>query len=213
MSRPTTLQAAQREVPGSAASRRLRREGIIPAVIYGAQQRTYPIQVNNKDFAEILRHQTSENFLVNLEIEGAKEKTKLAIVQEIQQNPMTGQVIHVDFHAVKEDENVHANVPIELTGDAVGVKIGGLLEHLVHSLDIECLPANLPDMISHDVSDLAIGESVHVRDLALPTGVATHMDGDVVVALIAESRVAVSAGAGEEGGAADAKAEGGADES
>lgn len=190
MSRPITLQAAPRERSGSAVSRRLRREGVIPAVVYGARQTSAPIQVINADFAEILRHQSSQNFLVNLEIEGAEEKTKLAIVQEIQRNPITGQIVHVDFHAVREDETVHATVPVELVGDAAGVKLGGRLEHLIHSLDIECLPGNLPDKIVHDVSGLAIGDAITIGDLALPEGVTAGMDPDVLVASLVELRTA-----------------------
>lgn len=191
MSRQTTLQAAQREESGSAVSRRLRRGGIVPAVVYGARQRSYPIQVNDKDFTDILRNQNSENFLVNLEIEGAEEKTKLAMVQEIQRNPMSGQVIHVDFQAVREDETLHATVPLELTGEATGVKLGGFLEVLIHSLDIECLPKDLPDTISHDVSEFEIGDSFCVNDLQLPDGVTTLVDGDAMVALVTEIKIAL----------------------
>lgn len=141
---------------------------------------------------------------MNLEIEGAQEKTKLAMVQDIQHDPLSGSVTHVDFHAVREDETVHAHIPIELTGSPAGVKLGGLLEHLIHSIEIHCRPADLPEKISHDVSGLEVGQGIHVRDLVFPDGVTSPMDGEVLVAIVAESRAAVSAGAGGSDESADA---------
>lgn len=206
------LQASKRDESGSAHSRRLRREGIVPAVVYGAQQRNYSVQVKSKDFAHVMRQSNSENFLVNLEIEGAEEKSKLAMVQDIQHNPINGDIIHIDFHAVREDDTLHAHVPVELHGEPAGVKQGGILEHLLRTIEVHCLPADLPDKIEHEISDLELDHSIHVSDLAIPDGVTTPMDGDVVVALVAESRAAVAAGTEEEEEAAEGEEGDGEDE-
>lgn len=184
-----TLKANKRESSGTSAAKRLRREGIVPAVVYGAKQDNYGIQVNAREFGEVLRHQTSINFLLNLEIEGAREARKLAMVQAVQRNPMTGEFVHIDFHAVKADEILHAHVPVELVGESTGVKLGGVMDHLIHSLEVHCLPADLPEKIQLDVTGLEVGAAAHIRDLVLPKGVTTPVDGDVVVALVAEAKV------------------------
>ncbi len=203
MAEQITLAAEKRSVNGSSASKRLRRDGIVPAVVYGSKQDAYTIQVKENSFADIYRKQTSKNFLVNLEIEGAKEKTKLAFVQEIQRNAITGQFVHVDFRAVQDDEVISAVVPVTLTGDCVGVKAGGLLEHLVHSLEIQCKPADLPERIEFDVTDVGVGESIKVAQLQFPEGVSTKMDGEVLVLLVAKSRASISAAAAGGGDSSD----------
>jgi len=205
MSSHQTLKANKREQSGSSAAKRLRREGIVPAVVYGAAQRTYAVQVDARVFTDMLRAQSSGNFLVNLEIEGAQEKTKLAMVQAIQRDPLKDSIVHIDFHAVKEDEEVHASLPIELLGTPEGVKGGGVLEHQLHSIEVFCLPANLPDRLEIDIADLMIGDARHVSDLALPEGVSTHVDDDVVIVIITEPRVVETTAAEDE--AAEAAAE------
>ncbi len=190
MATQETLSAAKRDVSGTTASKRLRREGIVPAVVYGSKQREYMIQVDAKEFGNIFREQSSSNFLVNLEIDGAEEKTKLAMVQDVQQNPLNGSFIHIDFHAVNENETVHASVPITLTGESAGVKGGGLLDQLLHSIDVECRPADLPERIEYDVTELNVNESIHISDLVIPEGVTIGMDGEVVVANCNEARIA-----------------------
>jgi large subunit ribosomal protein L25 len=193
MSSHQTLKANKRDTSGTTVSKRLRRQGIVPGVIYGSDQRTYAVQVDTKEFTDLLRKQSSDNFLINLEIEGALEKTKLVMVQDVQHHPLSGAVTHVDFHAVKENETVHANIPVELFGTPVGVKEGGVVEHQIHTIEVFCRPADLPEKIVLDITALGVGESLHVRDLPLEKGVETHMDGDVVVVIITEPRVAAEA--------------------
>ncbi|HRX54070.1 MAG TPA: 50S ribosomal protein L25 [Verrucomicrobiales bacterium] len=183
-----SIKAQKRESSGTSTAKKLRRQGIVPAVVYGSKQDNYGIQVDAREFGEVLRHQTSINFLLNLEIEGAREAKKLAMVQAVQRDPLSGAFVHIDFHAVKADEVIHAHIPVELIGDSAGVKLGGVMDHLIHSLEIHCLPSDLPERIEADVTSLEIGNSLHIRDLILPKGVTTPMDGGVVVALVAEPR-------------------------
>lgn len=196
MAKQETLQAEKRDVKGTTASKRLRRTGVVPAVIYGSNQREYMIQLDSKSFFDLARKQASHNFLVNIEIAGANEKTKLAIVQDIQRDPLNGSLIHVDFRAVSESDTIHAAVPIELRGEPVGVKTGGLLEQLVHEIEVSCSPSNLPDAIVNDVESLKIGQSLKVSQLNLPEGVTVKLDGEVLVALITQTRASISEGTG-----------------
>jgi len=193
MAAKVTLKAEKRTDGGRASAKKLRKQGIVPAVVYGSKQANYMIQVNENRFAEVFRKQTSANFLVNLEIEGAKEKTKLAFVQDVQRNPLNGGFVHVDFRAVQEDEFVTATVPVMLEGECDGVKAGGLLEHLLHTLEVHCKPSDLPERIVYNISHVGVGESVKVGQLNLPSGVTTKMDKDVLVLLVAKSRALVSA--------------------
>ena len=194
MAKHATLQADKREVQGTSASKRLRREGIVPGVIYGSSQREYMIQLKSKSFFDLARKQASHNFLVDLEIDGAEEKSKLAIVQDIQRDPLNGSLIHVDFRAVSENETINATVPIELHGEPVGVKSGGLLEQTIHEIEIFCRPNDLPEAIINDVEGLEIGDTLKVSDLNLLDGVTTKMGGDVLVAVLAQTRAAASQG-------------------
>lgn len=193
MAKHETLKAEKREAKGTTASKRLRREGVVPAVIYGSSQREYMIQMDSKSFFDIAKKQASHNFLVDLEIEGAQEKSKLAIVQDIQRDPLNGNLIHVDFRAVSENESISATVPIHLLGEAEGVKNGGVLEQLLHEIEVSCRPNDLPESIENHVDELVMGDSLKVGELNLPDGVTVRMDAEVLVANVAQPRLVTTA--------------------
>ncbi len=190
MSKAQALTAHTRQRSGSGALTSLRAEGLIPAVVYGKTQPSFNVRLNRKEVETVLHHSASEQILVNLTVEDLNE-TKLALIQDVQHNPLTGMITHIDFHAIREDEIIHANVPLELIGDAAGVKAGGLLEHLFHSLEIKCLPKDLPDSIQADVTGLELNASLHIRELVLPPGVKIVADGNIIVAMVSEPKVAV----------------------
>lgn len=180
MAKQVKLAAEPRTAMGRSAVRKLKASGSVPAVIYGAKDKPEALQVSRRDINSLLSHASGENILVELEVAGGGNR--LALVQEVQHEPLGGAVLHVDFHAVAMDEKIHAEVPVEPTGTANGVKnFGGLLEHNVRSLAIECLPRDLPDIIHVDVSALNIGDAIHVRDLQLPQGVTTRVAPDLTV--------------------------------
>ena len=160
-----------------------------------------PLQVSKREISALLSHAAGENILVELTIEG-EGTNRLAMVQEVQHAPIGGDVLHIDFHAISMDEMIEADVPLEPTGTANGVKnFGGLLEQSLRSLSIECLPRDLPDVITVDVSALNIGDAIHVRDIPLPAGVTTKNPPELTAFSVHGSDGRGRAGAG--GGSAD----------
>lgn len=177
MAKQVKLTAERRTAVGRSAVRKLKATGAVPAVVYGSKDKPEPLQVSRRDINALLSHAAGENILVELEIAG---KSRLALVQEVQHAPLGGAVLHVDFHAVSQDEVIQADVPLEPVGIANGVKnMGGLLEQNLRALAIECLPRDLPDVIRVDVSALNIGDAIHVREIQLPAGVTTRIQPDL----------------------------------
>ena len=189
MAKQVKLKAEPRTDTGRSAARKLKARGIVPAVIYGGKEKSQPLQVVARDINVMLSHASGENILVELEIAGEKSN-RTALVQEIQHSPLGGTVLHIDFHAISMDEKIQADVPLEALGIANGVKnFGGLLEQNLRSLTIECLPRDLPDKITVDVSALNIGDSIHVRDIQLPTGVTVKVQPDLTAFSVLEPAV------------------------
>jgi large subunit ribosomal protein L25 len=179
MAKQVKLKAEPRSEIGRAAARKLKARGIVPAVVYGGKEKPQPLQVSARDVNVMFSHASGENILVELEIAGEKSP-KTALVQEVQHAPVGGNVLHIDFHAVSMDETLEAEVPLEALGIANGVKnFGGLLEQSLRALAVECLPRDLPDRITVDVSALNIGDSIHVRDIPLPQGVTAKVSPDL----------------------------------
>jgi large subunit ribosomal protein L25 len=181
MAKQVKLSATRRTGTGRAAVRKIKAQGAVPAIIYGGKTKAEPLQVPKRDISLMLSHASGENILVELAIEG-EQAGRLALVKEVQHAPIGGDILHVDFHAVSMDEMIEAEVPLTSTGIAEGVKtFGGLLDQSLRSLAIECLPRDLPDIISVDVSALNIGDSIHVREIQLPQGVTTRVSADLTV--------------------------------
>jgi large subunit ribosomal protein L25 len=195
MAKQVKLKAEPRTDAGRSAARKLRARGLIPAIIYGGNIKPQPLQVAAREINAMMSHASGENVLVELEIAG-QDSSRTALVQEVQHSPVGGEIRHVDFHAISMDEMIEAEVPLEPIGTAVGVKtFGGLLEQSLRALAIECLPGDLPDRITVDVSQLNIGDSIHVRDIQLPSGVTPKVQPDLtafsVVAPVVEEEPAV----------------------
>src|SRR6059036_1280477 len=179
MAKQVKLKAEPRTNVGRSGGNKLRARGIIPAVIYGGKVKPQPLQVTARDINAMMSHASGENVLVDLEIAGEKAN-RAALIQEVQHSPVGGEIVHVDFHAISMDETIQAEVPLEPTGTANGVKnFGGLLEQSLRALTIECLPRDLPDRITVDISQLNIGDSIHVRDIQFPPGVTPRVQPDL----------------------------------
>ncbi len=144
------LKAYPRTQTRRAGVKKLRGLNRVPAVIYGRQAKPQNLEVNEKEFTDLIHHSLSENLLVDLSVESDARPKRLALVQEIQHHPLGTKVLHVDFHEVAEDEKVVIQVPVETTGEAAGVKnSGGVLEHVLFKLKVRCLPKDLPEQIDH----------------------------------------------------------------
>lgn len=169
--------------------KKLRAAGRVPATIYGRQAQPQNLEVVFEEITDLLNHSVSENLLVDLSVENDARAKRLALVQEVQHHPLNGKVLHVDLHEVAENEKVTVHVPVETTGEAAGVKTGGgTLEHVMHKLKVRCLPKDLPEQISVDVTALEIGKSVHIGEVKAPEGVEILGDKGRAVVTVAAPR-------------------------
>ena len=200
MSEMITLSAKTRTADfGSAGSRRLLRAGYIPAVIYGKQAPAH-CAVVAKEFL-MKKHHFTGSTIITLDVEGQKH---MVFVKTFQENLLKGIVNHIDFYEVTAGEKVRTHVGIELVGNPVGVRNGGVLEQVLHEIDIECLPKDLPSIIQVDVSALDINDAVRVAQIVVADGVKIHTPEDETVATVKAVKVEEAAPADAE--AADATA-------
>ena len=203
MAKKQTLHAEPRLRTGSGVLKQMRREGWLPCVVYGKGAENQNLKINAKAFRELLAHSTSESFIVNLEV--ADGKPSLAQLKAVQHDPLSGDALHVDFLAIDLKSEVTAAIPVHLSGNAPGIKAGGVLEQGHHTLEITCSAANLPETLEFDISHMNVGDSLHIGDVKFPEGVTTGYDADVVIAHIGAPRVEEGA-EGEEAPAAAAPA-------
>ncbi|HWY92779.1 MAG TPA: 50S ribosomal protein L25 [Chthoniobacterales bacterium] len=191
MAQQVKLKAHKRSLIGRNAIKRIKEKGLVPGVIYGSNQTPIPLEVEDRVLSKVLGHASSEHILVELEIvDGDQSTSKLALIQEVQHHPLKRGLVHVDFHAVSTTEKITSSVPIETVGEALGVRtFGGLLEHSLRTLEVQCYPQDLPGIIRIDVTNLNIGESLHVRDIQLPPGVEAITDKDLTAVSVVASRV------------------------
>jgi large subunit ribosomal protein L25 len=180
------LVVAVRSESGSSAARRLRRQGLVPGVMYGRGIAPMPLAVNAKSLRELI-HAGGHNVVVRLNIENGSEAPTV-MLKEIQRDAVGGGLLNVDFQKISLTEKVTAQVPVVLLGEAPGVKQGGVLDHVLREVEVECLPTAIPVSLEVNVSDLQVGHSLHVSDLAPPPDVViTNEPTDVIVTV---SRVA-----------------------
>ena len=164
----------------------VRSAGRIPANIYGKTAAPQNLEVDSTEFSDLVHAAHSEIILVDLAVDGDSRAERLALIQDVQHHPLTGNVLHVDFHEVKPDEKVTIKVPVEAVGEAVGVKSGGgTLEHVLLKLRIRALPKDLPEQINVDVSALEVGKSIHIGEITAPAGVEILGDKHITVLAVA----------------------------
>ncbi|MBI3996777.1 MAG: 50S ribosomal protein L25 [Candidatus Omnitrophica bacterium] len=180
-----TLTAKRRVIQGTRPVKRLRQDGVVPGVVYGKQMEPVAVTVDQRELVKLLHSKMGEHALVTLRIDDGKPWEKPVLVKSIQHDPVDGRVVHVDFHAIALTERLKVKVPVALKGDAVGVKQeGGILEHFLREVEVECLPTEIPAYVEFDVSALKIGDTVHVRDLTPPTNTKITSDPEGVIASI-----------------------------
>jgi large subunit ribosomal protein L25 len=160
------LNSEIREGSGKGVARKLRAIGQVPAILYGQKEQALSLSLIELEIKKILQAHP-ESAILDLSIKGKSPSKCNAIVREIQRHPSSGRLLHLDLQRIKMDEKVRVQVPIQLNGDAVGVKeMGGILEHVLRELNVNCLPTAIPKAIEIDVSELGIGDGVHVRDMS-----------------------------------------------
>ena len=197
-----TLAAETGRPTGSRAANRLRRDGKIPAVLYGHGMDPVAVAVDGRDLRSALSTEAGVNALVTLRLDG---ESHLAMARQLQRDPVRGAVRHVDFVVVRRDEVIGAEVPIHLIGEAEEVqRADGLVEQQLFALAIRALPGDIPPGVEVDISGMTIGDTIRVADIRLPGGVATEVEGDEPVVVAAASRLAAEIAAVEEEAAAAA---------
>jgi large subunit ribosomal protein L25 len=208
------LVAELRDATGKGVARKLRAAGRIPAVVYGKGAESKAISVDPSALQRLLQSGgAGMNTLIELSVDGA---TRTVLVKELQRDPVRGRPLHTDFYLVELDQTVEVSVPLHLVGKAPGVELGGILDHPLREIELECLPRAIPESVDVDVSALEVGDSIHVRDLELPEGVSVQTDANLAVAsvitpAVVEEPVAEEPEEGEEALAEGEEAEEGAE--
>jgi large subunit ribosomal protein L25 len=181
-----TLQAEPRSETGKGPARRLRAAGRVPATLYGHGVEPTSIHVSAQDLLHVFHATGGASVLVDLKIDGAEH---LTIAREIQRDLMHNRFIHVDFLAVARDEKITVDIELHEVGESAGQRAGGVVEHHLREIEVECLPADVPERIEFNISSLRIGESVRVGDLTPPSGVTFLTDPDTMVLAVVEPAV------------------------
>ena len=179
------LNAQLRTETGKNENNRLRAAGFIPVVMY-CHGKAENLKVQKKDFAAVFAKQISESVIIDLDVAGG-EKCHV-IVKDYQREPVTDEVIHLDFYKITAGEKIKTSVPVEIVGTPVGVRLGGVFEVIDRMLHVECLPAELPEKISVDVSKLEVGQGVQVKDIKGPASLKINADPEHVVAHVTTVR-------------------------
>ncbi len=181
------IKAEKRGALGKNASRRLRRQGLVPAVLYGEGTFNIPLAVGKKDIVSILKSETGENTIFKVVFDS---KTKDAMIKELQVDPRTDELLHVDLIKISMDKAIRVSVPLILHGEPVGVKAeGGFVDFMTREVEVECLPGDIPENIRVEISELHLHQSVKVGDIQPPAGVKIISDPAAVVVLISVPRV------------------------
>jgi large subunit ribosomal protein L25 len=176
------IEAKRRAPGGKNANRRLRTAGSIPAVLYGRGREPVPLSVAPKAIVDILYSESGQNTIFSLSVDGGERAN--AMVKEYQLDPVKGRLIHTDFVQIAMDRLLEVSVNIELVGEAEGVKAGGLLDFVTRSIDLECLPADIPDSIKVDVGHLKINDYVRVKNIEFDSKIKVLTDPEVVIVTI-----------------------------
>ena len=197
MATTATISARTRESTGKGAARTARREGRVPGVLYGHGEDSVPLSVDANELQRLVHSISIENTIVDLDV-GDGEPYKV-LIRELQRHPVRGEFLHIDFFHVAMDEKIQVEIPIVLVGTSTGVKNkGGVMDHQLRELEVFCLPGSIPEKVELDVTNLDIGDSIHVSDIQLPdVEILTDLDRSVV-AVLAPTVIEVEEVAAEE---------------
>jgi large subunit ribosomal protein L25 len=190
------LSAEVREGRGKGPARQARMKGLVPGVIYGSGNQAVALTIPRRELEKALQYRGG-NVIVALHVTGAAEPEQMSLIKEVQRDPLSGHITHVDFQHISMTQRISVKVPVSFQGLPTGVKnFGGVLEHLAREVELRCLPADLPERIYVDVSQLNIGDAIHVRDITVANAEMVT-DGDVVVATVVPPTVEAKPAEGE----------------
>lgn len=187
------LKADVRSASGKKTAKDLRRKGVIPANVYKGGKPAMSLAVNVDDLTEVLHTGAGENVIITLKIAGPDSpKDKTVVIKEIQREPIKNGILHVDFGEISLTETLKVDVPLHARGEPAGVKAdGGILEHVIRELHVECLPTAIPEKIEVDVSAMKIGDSIFVKDIRVPEGVKVLNDPELIVLIVKAPKIEV----------------------
>ena len=183
------LKAQIRKTVGNGPARTLRREGKVPAVLYGPKAEPVLLSIESKDFEQILKEASVGSVLLNLQIQNGKTSTRSAMIKELQIHPVSGSFLHVDFYEIDMQKKITAKVQVVAKGHSVGVELGGLLQYVRRELEVLCLPTAIPEAIEVDITDLDIGDSIHVDDISLAGDVEIPADTNFTVVTVLAPKI------------------------
>lgn len=181
--RKATLNAEPRSETGKGAARQLRRDGRLPAVVYGHGDESKSLTLNAHELDRLLSRIHAATTVIDLAVDG--DETRQVLIREIQRHPFRSDVLHVDFFHIRADEKIKVRIPVHLEGEAPGVEEGGILQQVRHELEVECLPGEIPEAFTVDVSGLDIGDSIHVGDIDA-RGALILDDADLTICTVAQ---------------------------
>ena len=162
------LKAEKRKETGKGWAKSIRRNGKIPGVLYGRGEATVPIAIDSQHLSSLLHSAQGDTALVTLQLGKEKRKDRKVIFKEMQRDPVRGAVLHVDLHHISLTENIHMEIPVTLAGTPLGVRTkGGIVQHILHKLEVECLPTDIPEHIELNIENMDIGDSIHVESVIL----------------------------------------------
>lgn len=204
------LEGRARAEKGKGASRKIRRAGGLPGILYGPEIEPLRLSIDYQEFANSLKGRPAENVIFDLSIEsnGKSQAKKEVMIKELQTDPVTRDYLHVDFFEISMEKEIEANILLHLVNTPVGVTKGGLLEHIRRELSVVCLPRDLVDEIEVDVSGLDIGDTLHIGDITIPPGMKSTDDEDLPIATVVAPTITAEPEVGEEEGIEEIESEG-----
>jgi large subunit ribosomal protein L25 len=184
-----TVKAQTRSTAGKGSSRSLRREGKIPAILYGSDIENVALSVSNYDMEHLFKKVSYSQALLNLVVENGQSFEKMVMIKEIQADPVSHQYLHIDFYEVRMDRKITATVPVVLKGTAKGIMNGGIVQNIRRELEVVCFPADIPQNIIIDITDLDIGDAIHVEDIKLEGDMEIPYDVNFAIVTVVSSKM------------------------
>ena len=181
------LSIKKRNVQGSSSSRRMRTEGVLPGIMYGSDDEPNPVEMSLHQVEQILKNHNSDTLLIEVDLEN--EGSTRVLMKEVQYHPVTSSILHVDLQRVVAGKPIQVDIAVELKGEPEGVKSGGLLDHITHTISIECLPKDMITSVEVDISNLEIGNTLSVSDIKLPSQIKILSDENLLIVSVNAPKV------------------------